>query len=155
MPDETELNAPPILPIIDDAGGDRESAPEGTCEQGRLLDPQEPSHTRLGETTRRVVSDAPRSKYDIAVALEAEEGPSCESSAENSVEEKRTPEVMEGCPEPRTATGRRRARQERGNRGIARMVDWGLQSRLHRRTTPKRARIKEKDNEAETWKLGA
>ena len=111
LPGETELSAPPTLPIIDYAGGifprARESAPGGTREQGRLLDRQEPSPTRISETTRGVVRDAHRRNYGIAVVLSPEEKPSGEYGPDNSVEEKRTPEMMEGCPEPRTATGRR------------------------------------------------
>ena len=55
LPGETELNAPPTLPVIDDVGETspraRKSAPEDTPEQGSLLDRQEPSPTRIGETT--------------------------------------------------------------------------------------------------------
>ena len=49
----------------------------------------------------------------------------------------------------------RRARWMRGNGGRARMAGQGSQSRLRRRTTPKRTRVKEKGKEVGSWEMGA
>ena len=92
--------------------------------------------------------------HGIAVVLAPEEEPSGESGEKKGVEETRAPEVMEGCHEPRTATGMWRGRWERGNGGRACIAGRGWQSRLRRRTTPEWTR-KEKFKETESWKLGA
>lgn len=89
LPDETEPSARRT-----DAGGIsshvRESAPEGTLDQGRLLDQQEPPPTRTGETTRGVLSDAHRSNHNIAVVFTPEEEPLDVTEAEHIHFENRT-----------------------------------------------------------------
>ena len=149
LPGETELNAPPTSPIVDYAGGTPlraiGSAPECTPEQGRLLHQQEPSPTMIGEKTRGIVSDAHWSKHRIAVLHAPEGEPSGESSDKWAWFKTSTPEVREG---------RRRVRRDCPSGGTACLACGGWQSRLRRRTTPRQTRVKEKDKETKSWKLG-
>ena len=74
--------------------------------------------------------------------------------AENTEEDTSTPTAMEGCSEPRTAKGGKRARGENGNGGGPRVAGRGSVRRLlYRRTRPKPARARHKA--IESWKLEA
>lgn len=72
---------------------------------------------------------------------------SAEFGAKNVEEEMRAPAVTVGCPDPRTATKRRKARRKMSNGGRSRIADRGSQTRVRRRPTSKQTRVKRKGHE--------
>ena len=64
--------------------------------------------------------------------------------AENIEEDSRSPAEMEGCPEPRMAQRRKRARRARRSGGGAHVSGWELVRKLLWRTRPKPERARHK-----------
>ena len=98
---------------------------------------------------RALVSYEQRKEEEAQRGQEEQGGDAGTSKVETS-----TPTAMEGCSEPRTAKGGRRARGENGNGGGPRVAGRGSVRRLlYRRTRPKPARARHKT--IESWKLEA
>ena len=90
------------------------------------------------------------SKCNIADVVGPEEVP---PGAEINEKDSRRPTETERCPEPRTATRKKRARRTRGSERGAHVAGWGLVRWLLWRTRPKAARARHKA--IDSWKLDA